>query len=228
MKWVGVAVLLSLSTFVASGSSSSGSSSSHVLTDHHPIGKDIVVVSRRYLTMYSRKIKTVTVERNVDDDYTDGSNNIDTATTKTKKVTRAHAIPKDISVSTTTKTTVSSTKSGKHHNMTKNTDDNIFIDDDDYDYNTTTPRSDLMDVVNRNTNSSMNSNEQNDGFVLKGGKIVLPHEHEPNETWVIAIVILFTSMAVSLCVTTAIHRCRKRNANTRRDGYEEIDNIVVV
>jgi hypothetical protein len=174
-----------------------------------------------------RQTKTTTIERNVDDDYTDGSkNNIATTTTKTKSmtVTSPYAIPKDISVSSISTTVTSTTKSGRHHNKTENSDDTVIVDDDDNNFNpnATTPTSDMLDIVNENINRS-SSNTHNDGVFVSYGKIVLPPEHEPNETWIIAIVTLFTSMAISLCITTAIRRCRKR----RRTGYAEIDNIVV-
>lgn len=173
--------------------------------------------------------KTVTVERNVDDDSTDGSTTGKTSShTKTKaSASSPYAIPSDISAATSTTTAAAATtteKSSKRkHHQNSNATDVVISRDKDDDANPsngTTPIGDMMDVLNANMDNDINETETN-GF---GGKIVLPPEHEPSETWIVAIVTLFSSMAVSLCITTAIRRWRK---NHRRTGYQEVNNIVV-
>ena len=177
--------------------------------------------------------KTVTVERNVDDDSTDGSTTGKTSShTKTKaSVSSPYAIPSDISAAAASTTTTAATASAtaeksssnrKHHPNSTATDDVISGDHDDdaSPSNGTTPIGDMMDVLNANMDQDANETGTN-GF---GGKIVLPPEHEPSETWIVAMVTLFSSMAISLCITTAIRRWRK---NQRRTGYQEVNNIVV-
>lgn len=171
--------------------------------------------------------KTVTLERNVDDDNADGST-VGKSSSHTKTKTTANSpyeIPSDISgkASTSTSSTTAKSSNSKHHKNGTFTDDVISSSDDDaYSSNSTTPISDMMDVLNGNIDHD-NSSDTN-GFGTIGGKIVLPPEREPSETWIVAIVTLFSSMAISLCITTAIRRCRKNN---RRTGYQEVNNIVV-
>jgi hypothetical protein len=190
---------------------------------------------------HHRKVK-VTVEKNVDDDSTDGYNTktvtsvrtVDDDNTNGSAKSSSHSktkvsasspyeIPNDISLkASSTGTTASSVSNSKHHKNSTVTDDAVSSsDDDEYPSNKTTPTSDMMDVLNGNMDHDTASNTSTFG---KSGKIVLPPEHEPSETWTVAIVTLFSSMAISLCLTTAIRRCRKNN---RRTGYQEVNNIVV-
>jgi hypothetical protein len=170
--------------------------------------------------------KTVTIERNVDDDSTDGSA-ISKSSSHSKlksSATSPYEIPSGISVAaSSTGTTTARASNSKNHKNSTVTDDAVSGGDDDaYDSNATTPTSDMMDVLNGNMDHD-NASDTN-SFGKSNGKIVLPPEHEPSETWIVAIVTLFSSMAISLCLTTAIRRCRKNN---RRTGYQEVNNIVV-
>lgn len=175
--------------------------------------------------------KTVTIERNVDDDNSDGS--IIGKSSSHMKMMKASAsspyeIPSDTSAKASASSTTSAARSSNsmHHKNGTITGDAIMGgeggNDDTDAANLTTPISDMMDILNGNMDHD-NASETN-GFGTIGGKIVLPPEHEPSETWIVAIVTLFSSMAISLCITTAIRRCRKNN---RRTGYQEVNNIVV-
>ena len=172
--------------------------------------------------------KTVTIERNVDDDNSDGSNSGKySSRMKTKSLASSpYELPRVKATSTST-TAATGSSNSKHHKNGTITDDSILggeggDNDDDDTLNATTPISDMMEILNEYMNHD-NASDTN-GFGTTGGKIVLPPEHEPSETWIVAIMTLFCSMAISLCITTAIRRCRKNN---RRTGYQEVSNIVV-
>lgn len=165
--------------------------------------------------------KTVTIERNVDDDNSDSS--IIGKSSSHMKIKTTASSPYEIPSAVSGKASTSSTTSAAR---SSNSTDAIMSgeggNDDTDTANAMTPISDMMDILNGNMDHD-NANETN-GFGTMGGKIVLPPEHEPSETWIVAIVTLFSSMAISLCITTAIRRCRKNN---RRTGYQEVNNIVV-
>jgi hypothetical protein len=169
-------------------------------------------------SMDGSKSNTVTVEKNIDDDSTDGSTQTKETTstrTKTEKV-----IPQNDSRSSTSTSEITTTSSSNGRKNSTSDDDAVSMSDDGtIPSNTSTPSSDLMDVLNENMDVNNATTP-----VASTGTIVLPPEHELSETWIIAIVTLFTSMAISLCVTTAIRRCRNKN---RRTGYQEVNNIVV-
>ena len=206
--------------------------------------RQLVLEGRNHDSDRHRRIK-MTVERSVDDDATDGYNTKTVTTvrsadddrmdgstiskrsshakTKTSAIS-PYEIPSDTSVTASaTDTTTSTASNSEHHKNNTVTDDAVSGGDDDaYLSNITTPTSDMMDVLNSNMDHDYVSNTSL--FGNNGGKIVLPPEHEPSETWIVAVVTLFISMAISLCLTTAIRRCRKNN---RRTGYQEVNNIVV-
>ena len=174
------------------------------------------------------RTKTHTIE--TDDD---GFDSIDagkqgSATEKTKTTTTTsvasspYAIPKTSTTTTTSETTGASSvaKHKKESNSTISDDAILSNDDDGMDPNMTT-YTDMLDIMK---NNNANSHDTNDTVVIAGGKVVLPPEREPTETWTIAIASLFTSMAITLCIVTGYRYYCK---NKSRDGYQEIGNIVV-
>ena len=231
MKILGLSIVL-IPTVLATSGGSDASALTNIDSPQSILGHDrdhrrkIKVTMERTVDDDSTNgynAKTVTVERSVDDDSTDGST-ISKRSSNSKSKSTANSpyeIPSDTSEKASSTTTTTSNK--KHHKNSTVTDDTVSDGDDDaYSSNGTTPISDMMDVLNGNMDHD-NSSDTN-SFGTKGGKIVLPAEHEPSETWIVAIVTLFSSMAISLCLTTAIRRCRKNN---RRTGYQEVNNIVV-
>lgn len=170
--------------------------------------------------------KTVAIERNVDDDSTDGSRNSKMSShSKTNASTRTpNDDQNDASLKASSTGSTASKASQSKHNKNSNVTDSALSagDDDAYPSNSTTPTSDMMEVLNSNMDHD-NTNETN-SLGNSGGTIVLPPEREPSETWIVAIATLFSSMAISLCLTTAIRRCRIKN---QRTGYQEVSNIVV-
>ena len=231
MKILGLSIVLIPTVLAASGGSDASvltniDSPQSILGHDRDHRRKIKVTMERTVDDDSTNgynAKTVTVERSVDDDSTDGST-ISKRSSNSKSKSSANSpyeIPSDTSEKASSTTTTTSNK--KHHKNSTVTDDTVSDGDDDaYSSNGTTPISDMMDVLNGNMDHD-NSSDTN-SFGTKGGKIVLPAEHEPSETWIVAIVTLFSSMAISLCLTTAIRRCRKNN---RRTGYQEVNNIVV-
>lgn len=149
------------------------------------------------------RTKTHTVE--TDDDSVDGG-------THTHERTVDHTSsskPKDPSPYGVTK---SADAASIPASVVLTTDDNITSELDDRDSNMTSFM-DILDIVHQNysNESSMST-------------LVLPTEKDPTETWTIAIVALFSSMAISLCTVTGWRRwCRDK----RREGYHEITNLVV-
>jgi hypothetical protein len=214
MKYYAITMVL-ISAITTVASDDTGLSSSH---DDIPVTGEIRDYDRT--TFYqSNQRHRVTFTRNQDDDHTYGSDT-DSKSTSSSKATKSaasnpYAISKNVVVSASSTTSSSSSR----HNITIG--DSIEFDDDSYTSNTTTtPISDMKDIMNNNI--EMDSNATTVG---KGAKVVLPPEHALSETWIIAIVALFVSMTISLCITTAIRRCRSKNRH--HSGYQEVRNVVV-
>jgi hypothetical protein len=147
--------------------------------------------------------KTHTVE--TDDDSVDGGTHTHERTVdKTSGSKPKGTSPYGVTTKSTGETTTTAT-------TTSTIEDTVTTESDDDDANMTAFM-DILDILHRNNhNESLPT-------------LVLPSEQEPTETWTIAIVALFSSMAVTLCTVTAWRRwCR----NKRRDGYHEVSNIVV-
>lgn len=169
-----------------------------------------VVLDRSHQDIFGRKrslagwnSKTRTVE--TDDDSVDGGTHthertVDKTSGSKPKVSSPYGVTKSTGMTTTTATSTSTI------------DDTITSESDDDDSNMTAFM-DMLDIVHRNNYNGSSAST-----------LVLPSEQEPTETWTIAIVALFCSMAITLCAVTAWRRwCRDK----RRDGYHEISTLVV-
>lgn len=154
-------------------------------------------------TLAGWKSKTRTVE--TDDDTVDGGTHthertVDMTSGSKPKASSPYGVSKSTGATTTTATTTSSI------------DDTVTAESDD-DNSNMTSFMDILDIVHQNSNNDSSAST-----------LVLPSEQEPTETWRIAIVALFSSMAITLCTVTGWRRwCR----NKRRDGYHEVSNLVV-
>jgi hypothetical protein len=159
-----------------------------------------VLGRRRALVGWNSKTHTI----ETDDDSVDGGTHTHERTVERSngskpKVSSPYGVTKSTG---TTATTVSTTPTVSDVVTSESNDDDSNM----------TAFMDMLDVVHRNNYSESKST------------LVLPSEKEPTETWTIAIVALFSSMAITLCAVTAWRRwCR----NKRRDGYQEVSNLVV-
>ena len=82
----------------------------------------------------------------------------------------------------------------------------------------------------KSTNSTSLSDEINSGNATNNDSAanattILPPEAEQTESWTMAILSIFSFLALSLCTATAWERFSQRR-NRRRD-YQEIENLVV-
>jgi hypothetical protein len=181
------------------------------------MGRNQIVI--RKLSTAGWTTKTHTIE-NDDDNLDDGSHTHERTTDKiSTAATSPYAIP-SVSSSLATETTQTTnsnqpsssarTPSSSTPSDDKDVDTSPLIEDED---SKVTSLSDMLDIEHRNDSNGTTP-----------PTLGLPPEREPTETWAIAILALFSSMAISLCIVTG---WRRWCTNKRRAGYQEISNLVV-